>query len=622
MCGICGCVQRKEQPVSRDRIKKMADTLVHRGPDQEGLHVDGAVGLGFRRLAVIDLHMGDQPMYHADGSAVIVFNGEIYNFRELRADLEARGCRFRTQSDTEVIVYAYGAYGLDFVRHLRGMFALAIWDTVRRRLVLARDRLGKKPLFYYQSDEGLAFASEIKALLQDERVPRRIAPHALDRYCTYRYTPGTDTILEGVKRLPPAHLLVYTPDDGEKQLRRYWLPLGANGKKTTAEDVDRALRKAVQLRMISDVPFGAFLSGGIDSSIVVALMASMSEAPIKTFSIGFEDDAFNELPYARLVAERYRTDHHEYVVKPDVVDVLPKLVWYADEPFGDVSALPTYYVSKMARQEVTVALNGDGGDECFGGYNHYRAVLRTLKYASMPEKLRAYVVESVIEALPAAGALRRIQQMMRDARRPLAAQYARRMILLPAAMRHALYTPDFAERLSEEADQFIAAQFPEASHQSALTRMTLADMSHLLPDDFLVKVDRMSMANSLEARSPFLDHHVVEAAMTLPDTDRMLWHGPGKRLLRRLYGSMIPRPILRRKKTGFGVPVDRWFRGPLQGLCRDILQDPRAQQRGYFRPEAVQALIERQVAGKENLGRVLWTLVMLELWFRRFVDGD
>ena len=622
MCGICGRVNTGARPVSRALVGRMAGTLVHRGPDQEGFHVVEDVGLGIRRLAIIDLHTGDQPMYDAEGTVVVVFNGEIYNFKELRADLEAQGYRFRTRSDTEVMVYAYKAYGLDFVDHLRGMFALALWDTVRRRLVLARDRLGKKPLFYCQGDQGLAFASEIKALLQDERVPRRIAPHALDRYCTYRYTPGTDTILEHVKRLPPAYLLVYTPDNGEKQLRRYWSPLGANGKQAAAEDVDRALRKAVELRMISDVPIGAFLSGGIDSSIVVALMASMSEAPIKTFSIGFEDDAFNELPYARLVAERYRTDHHEYVVKPDVVDILPKLVWYADEPFGDVSALPTYYVSKMARQEVTVALNGDGGDECFGGYNHYKAVLRTLKYAGLPEKLRAYLVEPVIEALPATGALRRLQQMVRDARQPLAAQYARRMMLLPAAMRHALYTPDFAERLSEEADPFIAAPFPEAAHQSALTRMTLADVSHLLPGDFLVKVDRMSMANSLEARSPFLDHHVVEAAMTLPDTDRMLWHGPGKRLLRRLYGSMIPRPILRRKKTGFGVPVDRWFRGPLQGLCRDILRDPRAQQRGYFRPEAVQALIERHVAGKENLGHVLWTLVMLELWFRRFVDGD
>lgn len=622
MCGICGRINTGAKLVSRALVGRMAGMLAHRGPDQEGFHVAEDVGLGFRRLAIIDLRTGDQPMYDAEGTVVVVFNGEIYNFKELRADLETQGYRFRTQSDTEVMIYAYKAYGLDFVDRLRGMFALALWDTVRRRLVLARDRFGKKPLFYHHSDEGLAFASEIKGLLQDERVPRRISPHALDRYCTYRYTPGTDTILDGVKRLPPAHLLVYTPDDSEKQLRRYWSPLSANGKQATPEDVDRALRKSAQLRMISDVPLGAFLSGGIDSSIVVALMASMSEAPIKTFSIGFEDEAFNELPYARLVAERYRTDHHEYVVKPNVVDVLPKLVWYADEPFGDVSALPTYYVSKMARQEVTVALSGDGGDECFGGYYHYKAVLRTLKYAGMPEKLRAYIIEPVIEALPAAGTLRRLQQMMRDARQPLAAQYTRRMILLAAAMRHALYTPEFAEQLTEEADQFIAAQFPQASHQTALMRMTLADMAHLLPGDFLVKVDRMSMAHGLEARSPFLDYRVVEAAMTLPDTDRMLWYGPGKRLLRRLYGSMIPRPILRRKKTGFGVPVDRWFRGPLQELCRDILRDPRAQQRGYFRPEAVQVLIERHVAGKENLGHVLWALVMLELWFRRFIDGD
>lgn len=622
MCGICGKVNTGARPVSRALVERMAGTLVHRGPDQEGFHVEGAVGLGIRRLAVIDLRTGDQPMYHADGTTVVVFNGEIYNFRELRAVLEAQGYRFSTQSDTEVIVYAYRAYGLDFVRHLHGMFALALWDAVRRRLVLARDRVGQKPLFYHHGKEELVFASEIKALLQDGRVPRRISAQALDRYLTYRYTPGTDTVLEAVKRLPPAHLLVYTPDDGEKRLRRYWSPLGDNGKQATAEDVDRALRKAVQLRMISDVPLGAFLSGGLDSSIVVALMASMSEAPIKTFSIGFEDDAFNELPYARLVAERYRTDHHEYVVKPDVVDVLPRLVWYADEPFGDVSALPTYYVSKMARQEVTVALSGDGGDECFGGYNHYKAVLRTLKYAGMPEVLRDFVVEPLVKALPAAGVLRRLQQMMRDARQPLAAQYGRRMILFPAPARLALYTPEFAEQLSGEADQFIAEQFPEASHQSALTRMTLADVLSLLPGDFLVKVDRMSMANSLEARSPFLDHTVVEAAMTLPDTDRMLWHGPGKRLLRRLYGSMIPRPILRRKKTGFGVPVDQWFRGPLQELCRDILGGPRAQQRGYFRPEAVRALIERHRTGQENRGRVLWTLVMLELWFRRFVDGD
>jgi asparagine synthase (glutamine-hydrolysing) len=621
MCGICGRVNQ-HQPVERQLIKAMANVLEHRGPDQEGFHVESNTGLGFRRLSIIDLSTGDQPMTNEDGSIVIIFNGEIYNFQDLRPDLEARGHQFRTRSDTEVIVHAYEEYGTDFVIHLHGMFALAIWDRNRQRLVLARDRMGKKPLFYHHAPGGLLFASELKSILQDPVVPRRVSALALDRYLAYRYTAGQDiTILEHVCQLPPAHLLIYKAAEDRLTVQRYWSPLDAiRETPTTDEEIDALFRDAVRVRLISDVPLGAFLSGGIDSSLIVALMASFSDRPVTTFSIGFHEKRYNELPYARQVAERYHTEHYEHIVEPNALDVLPALVWYLDEPFGDSSALPAYYVAQMARQHVTVALSGDGGDESFAGYRHYKSMVRTLRYGQLHPTVRHGLIEPVLEHVPARGPVARLQKMVDYAHQTLPEQHANRVRITHAAQRSALYRSDFAAQLADNSDQYVMDQFVQHPQLSPVGQMLLTDLLTVLPGDFLVKADRMSMGNSLEARSPFLDHRLVEAALNLPDDARLRWYGPSKLVLRRLYSHLLPPDILKRPKAGFAVPLDDWFRGRLAGLARETLLSTRARQRGLFDSTAVEHLIDQHTQGQARRGTLLWTLLMLELWFCRFLD--
>lgn len=622
MCGICGVVGHREMVIDRHLLENMTDVIKHRGPDRGGFHTEPGIGLGFRRLSIIDLSTGDQPMFSADGSIAIVFNGEIYNFQELRSALEAQGDTFRTRSDTEVIIHAYEKYGLDFIAHLHGMFAFALWDRNQRRLIMARDRVGKKPLFYHHAQGRLIFASEMKAILEDRQIPRTVTPKAIDHYLTYRYVPGDETILAEIRRLPPAHRLIYYPDDDTLRVERYWSPLDHEARSPVSdEELDHLIREAVRLRMISDVPLGAFLSGGLDSSIIVALMASFSDRPIKTFSIGFGEDRYNELPYARLVAERYKTEHYEYIVKPEIETVLDKLVWYLDEPMGDSSALPSYYVSQMARQEVTVALNGDGGDESFAGYPRFGTMLRTLKYAALPGGIRRHLLEPVFARLPDSRLTRRIHHLSDYSRHPLAIQYAIHIYLMSAAQRMTLYQGDVAEQLVSSTDQYIVDMFCQSNGFSPLAQMTLTDIQCSLPGDLLVKMDRMSMAHSLEARSPFLDHRIIEASLTLPDSARLNWHSPNKIVLRRLYHHLLPEAILKRRKSGFRIPVDEWFRGPLLNLTREVLLNAPAQQRAYFNPAAVRQLIDDHAAGRRNAGDILWELVVLELWLSKFIDG-
>ena len=622
MCGICGKATTDGKPIERALIERMARIMEHRGPDDEGFHLEQGVGLGFRRLAIIDLSTGHQPMTNEDGSVIIAFNGEVYNFQELRPPLEAAGHQFRTRSDTETIIHAYEEYGLDFVNYLRGMFALAIWDRNQRRLVLARDRLGQKPVFYHHSAEGLVFASEMKSILLDEHVPRDLAPQIIDHYLAFRWTESDhQTVLQHVHRVPPGHLLIYEPDRNHLELKRYWTPSdGLSDTSPTDAEIDALIREAIQLRLISDVPLGAFLSGGLDSSIIVALMAETSGAPVKTFSIGFNEKRFNELPHARLIAERYQTDHTEFVVTPDVINVLPHLVWFLDEPFGDSSALPSYYVAQMARQKVTVALSGDGGDENFSGYRRYKSIMRTLRYMDLPTPLRQLVIEPALNVLPGQRAIKRLRNMAAYARQPLEEQYTHRVVLTQLQERLALYRPDFQAHIHAHAEAYFPQRFSTNSHLSALARILLVELNTVLTNDYLVKVDRMSMANSLEVRSPFLDHKLIEATVNLPDDARMLWRGPGKRILRRLYSPLLPKDLLKKPKAGFSVPIDDWFRGPLRDTVYDVLLSTTTEQRGIFQPQTLRNLVERHTVHGENVGNMLWTLIMLELWLRKFVD--
>jgi asparagine synthase (glutamine-hydrolysing) len=625
MCGICGIVSRDGAPVEAAALGRMATALAHRGPDDHGLHVAGGAGLGHRRLAIIDLTPdGHQPMANEDGTVHVVFNGEIYNFLELRPHLEKRGHRFRSRSDTEVILHLYEEHGTDCLRHLRGMFAFAIWDAPRRRLFAARDRLGKKPLYYARTPGGLLFASEIKGVLAEGSVPRRPHAEALHHYLTYQCVPSPLTAFEGIERLPPAHFLIY--EGGGLRVERYWRL--AYGPKLRAPDAELAaelrerLREAVRLRLVSDVPLGAFLSGGVDSSAVVALMSEAGGGPVRTFSIGFTEEEFDELPYARQVAERFGTRHTEWVVEPRALEILPRLVWHFDEPFADPSAIPTWHVSRLAREQVTVALNGDGGDEAFAGYGRYLANDRTWRLEQSAPR-RAYR-----RARALAGAIRRAARrrtLPRGLRRALGRvspemENALRLCHFSPEEKEALYSPAFAAAVGG-IDSF-ALLFAAAAASGAadfLDRTLAADVALYLPDDLLVKVDVASMAHALEARSPFLDHELMEFAARLP-VDLKIRGGVGKYLLKRALADILPEPVLRRRKMGFGVPLARWFRGELREFVSDTLLGGRALARGYFRPAAVRALVEEHLRGREDRSNHLWDLTMLELWHRTFID--
>ena len=594
----------------------------HRGPDGEGIACRGAAGLGHRRLAIIDLVTGDQPMASDDGSVRIVFNGEIYNFRELRTELEARGARFRTESDTEVILRAYEADGPDCVRQLRGMFAFAILDERARRLVLARDRAGIKPLVYAWDGRRLLFASEIKAILEDPAVSRDVDLEALGQYLTFHYVPAPRTIFRAIRKLPPASTLILSLDGGEPVVSRYWnLRFAPDASVSEADWVDRLrgqLTDAVRCHMVSDVPIGAFLSGGMDSSTVVALMAQASPTPIRTFSIGFDEADFDELRFARQVAARYGTDHYELVVKPNALEVLPKLAWHFDEPFADSSAIPTYYVSKITREHVTVALSGDGGDENFAGYRRYaRALELHERFDQGPARLMRPLLRVASSLLPVgapgqaltgmlgAGPIERYFRLITYQRR----ETLRRLLSDELAdLARSATDPGSFSRLASEGDT--------PDYVSTLQHI---DIATYLPGDILAKVDGMSMAVSLESRVPLLDHRLMEFLATIPSTLK-LRNGSGKYLLQRAMAQDLPGEILTRKKMGFGVPLGAWFRRELRDMTRDVLLGPRARQRGIFRASEVDTLLATHDAGRRDCSARLWSLVCFELWMRQWVD--
>ncbi|MBI04420.1 MAG: asparagine synthase (glutamine-hydrolyzing) [Pelagibacteraceae bacterium] len=621
MCGICGIINKNSKKVSLENVKIMAKMLHHRGPNDEGYFIDDNIGLGFKRLSIIDIANGAQPMFSDDKSVTVVFNGEIYNYQTLRHELKKNGVIFKTNSDTEVVLKSYIYYGLDFIEKLRGMFAIAILDKNIREIILVRDRLGKKPLFYHNSNKRFSFSSEMKSLLKLDDIDRDISLKSLDQFVAFGYVPGSDTIVNSIKRVEPGNLLRYSYKNDEYEIVNYWTPKLNKRNKIPNQSLDKIIGASVKLRMISDVPLGAFLSGGIDSSIVVALMSKYSNVPVKTFTVGFEEQEFNELPLSRIVAKRYRTEHHEYVLKPDIKSILPDIVWYADEPFGDSSALPTYFLAKMAAQEVTVALNGDGADEVFGGYDRYKAILRVLKYKSSPALARIFL-KNIIKYFPQNNYFNRIKKMVAFSEMSLQNHYMDKMMIKRRDARLKLYTDDTKHVIKKNNDNYHSLfELDPNNLNSPLARIMINDLLNYLPGDLLVKMDRMSMANSLEVRSPFLDHNVVEAASHLDDSEKLLWYGPNKRFLRKTYGQMIPNEILNRPKTGFGIPVSEWLRGPLYTMSNDILLSSIATNRGYFNTKMVSKILDEHKSIKKDHSNLIWSLMMLELWFKNFIDN-
>ena len=631
MCGIAGILYRDAaRPVAPELLGRMSAVLAHRGPDDAGIHRRGGVGLVHRRLSIIDLSpAGHQPMTNEDESCWIVFNGEIYNFLELRPGLLQRGHRFRSQSDTEVILHLYEEHGVECLRLLRGMFAFAIWDAPRRQLVLARDRLGKKPLCYHWDGEAFRFASEAKAILQDPAVEPRPDPAGISQYLTYGYVPSPGSAFQGLRRLPPGHYLTW--QDGRVQVARYWrLRRDRKLQRPEAEwcgEIRDRLQEAVRIRLVSDVPLGAFLSGGIDSSAIVAMMSRASSGPVKTFSIGFDEPEYDELRYARLVAERYGTDHHELVVRPDAVDVLPKLSWHFDEPFADSSAVPTYYVSQMTRQHVTVALNGDAGDENFGGYDRYLASLLAASFDRWPgAALLRRAIRWGLRLWPRTGVrtslLARGRRFLDGLSEVPERRYARWFCHFYGDRKDELLSPAFRAGLDgADALEVLLAAYRESEAPDFADATLGVDVGLYLPDDLLVKVDIASMAHSLEARSPFLDHEFMEFAASIP-SDLKIRGRTKKYILKRALAELVPAEILHRPKMGFGVPIDHWLRHELRDLVHDTLLAPRARSRGYFRPEVVQRFLDEHTSGRAGWHYLLWNLLMLELWHRTYVDGD
>lgn len=633
----------------------MTRVLSHRGPDDAGgYHSDlpqksflfdherqwaeytpgseTGAALGHRRLSIIDLGTGHQPLCNEDGTVWIAFNGEIYNYQELRSELIQQGHQFKTESDTEVIVHLYEEQGTACVERLRGMFAFGIWDERRQRLFLARDRMGQKPLFYREEPGRLSFASELKSLLQLPQASREVDPHAIDLFLAYQYVPHPWSILKGYQKLPPAHRAIY--ERGELTVERYWTPPYQDPQSHTdlpfqsppewSKALRQTLTESVRIRMRSDVPLGAFLSGGIDSTIIAGLMQSMSERPVHTFSIGFPVKQFDERSYAREAAAMLGTEHHEYVVEPAALEMLPRLAWHYDEPFADSSAIPTMYLSQVTRQEVTVSLSGDGGDELFAGYDRYRAVALSQWFDRLPEIVKKMMTASIWQKLPASveqkSFRRRVKRFLAGLAVPPERRYLKWVGIFDTERRLEMYTPDFREQLqSFDADQFLLDAYQLCPDRDFVTRTTATDVLTYLPCDILTKVDIASMAHSLECRSPFLDHHVAELAAVMPLNLKM-HKGRGKQILVDTFADLLPESIQTRKKMGFGVPLNHWFRNELKPLLYDVLLDQRAIDRQIFDKAAVEQLISEHQNQQWDHSARLWSLLVLEMWFRTFID--
>ncbi len=596
----------------------MCAAIRHRGPDDEGLFVEPGVAIGMRRLSIIDLATGHQPIHNEDRTVWVVFNGEIYNYRQLREDLESRGHRFYTSTDTETIVHAYEEWGEDAFVRLRGMFGIALWDSRARTLLLARDRVGIKPLHYAIAGERLYFGSEIKSLLTAGLTPE-LDPRSLDHYLTFLYTPRDASMFAGIRKLSPGHLLRW--QNGRADVNRYWeLPVEPRpmSEGETVERLRETLRDAVRSHLMSDVPLGAFLSGGVDSSLVVGLMAEASDRPVRTFSIGFDEPRYDELEHARVVARHFGTDHHEFVVRPDALAILDRLIGHFDEPFGDSSAVPTWYVSELAARHVTVVLSGDGGDELFGGYTRYLPHPRVAAFDRLAPPGSRAIAGLIWPHLPhgmtGKNFLRRIA---RDAR----GRYLDEIGFFQRDEKDALLSPDLRRQAEgADAEDGFLTRFDRLANLDWHAQMMHADFETYLPEDILVKVDRMSMAHSIESRVPLLDNEVVEFAARIPASLKIR-DGRRKHILKEAAKGVLPREILERRKQGFGVPLSVWFRGDLRSLFSDVLLSATARQRGYFDDAFIERLVREHVAGRRDHTLRLWGLVVFELWHRAYLDN-
>ncbi|MGE0454718.1 MAG: asparagine synthase (glutamine-hydrolyzing) [Vicinamibacteria bacterium] len=625
MCGIAGMLSYDGPPPTQEALSRMLATLVHRGPDDEGQHVDGPVALGARRLSILDVEGGHQPISNEDGSVWAVQNGEIYNYRELREQLLSRGHRLRTTSDTETLVHLYEDAGDDFLAELRGMFALALWDARRRRLLLARDRLGIKPLYVHENAAGLVFGSELKALLASGRVPREIDPAAVRDYAQLLYVPAPAAIFRGVRKLRPGRLLV--AEAGGSRERAYWALGGEPSDRAPLEDQLERFRdlfeESVALHMRSDVPYGAFLSGGIDSSAVVGTMARLQPAPVRTFSIGFRSGRFDERHWARLVSRRFGTQHEEFVVEPDAFSLLGPLGESFDEPFADAAFLPTYVLSGLARRQVKVVLTGDGGDELFAGYDRHRFERWAELAARLPRLLRRGLLAPLLGALrlPAdwrsADVLRLARRKLDLLEHPSDERYARNFLSWSPAEFRALAGPALRAAGDGELPRRFAGVMAEVPGADFIGRRLRLDTLTWLPDQMLTKVDRATMAQSLEARVPFLDQRLVEFAFALPEESKFAF-ATLKRFLKLAFAELLPAELLRRPKHGFEVPIDEWLRGPLRERLRDELQPARLARHGFFEPAFVGRLLAEHEQRRRNRSRELFLLLVFELWYSRW----
>jgi asparagine synthase (glutamine-hydrolysing) len=628
MCGICGILYKDpDRHPDLSLVKAMCDTIVHRGPDAEGQKVLGQVGMGMRRLAIIDLKTGDQPLGNEDGTCWIVFNGEIYNFLELRKSLEGDGHHFRTNTDTESIVHGYETWNEDVCTHLNGMFGFALWDGRKKRLILARDRMGIKPLYYYEDSEKLVFGSEIKAILACPDIDRTIDTTALNNFLTFEYIPSPRSIFRRIRKLEPGHYLTW--ENGRKEIRPYWSlkPAEENWKEEEArERLEELVRDAVRLRLVSDVPLGAFLSGGIDSSIVVAQMAGLMDQPVKTFSIGFRESSYNELKYARAVAEKYQTEHHEFTVEAKALELTEKLIGHLDEPFGDFSIFPTYLVSRIARDYVTVTLSGDGGDELFAGYDTYLAHRFDRKfYHRLPKLVKRGLFDPLARHLPPTeqkkGVINSYKRFIQGTWLPKSLYHARWMVFLQEEERRRIFSPDVWEELcDQDFYDFIHSWSRDVEGVDDITRTGYIDAKTYLIDNILVKVDRMSMATSLEARVPYLDHRVVEFAFSLPPRFKLKGLKT-KVLLKDTFWNNLPYEVQHRDKQGFSIPIKNWIRNELKPMMMDLLDPGRLRRQGFFNADFVTKLKEQHLQGNENHSHKLWALMVFQQWYDLFAGN-
>ena len=623
MCGIVGIIHPENKgTVDGGILRAMNSALRHRGPDDEGYWIHHNVGLGMRRLSIIDVAGGHQPVANEDGNVWAVFNGEIYNFLELRRELIQKGHRFKSRSDSEVIVHLYEEKGEDFVQDLRGMFAIALWDARARKLLLYRDRVGIKPLHYRFKNGTLLFASEIKALLEYPEVSREISLPAVNDYLSFLYIPTPKTIYREIAKLPAGHFLRYA--EGEIKIRRYWdFEYQENSERSEsvcAERLREAIRESVKLHLISDVPLGAFLSGGMDSSTVVASMSEENASPVKTFSIGFQDDEFNELPYAREVAGYFKTDHREQIMEVNALHLLPKILSGFDEPFADSSAIPTFLVSEFARKQVTVALSGDGGDELFAGYTWTRKENWLEQYRKLPHALRraaeSFFLKKGYHPVRETNALSLIQRFIYDAKQSPFESFARRSMCFQPWMKEELFRPWFREALKEDRSAEILRGFFDGKNSASLmNRLLYLDSKVYLPDDLLTKVDRMSMMHSLELRVPLLDHKLIELAGSIPFSLKLKGRTT-KSILKQAMKNTLPPKILRQRKQGFSIPLKKWFQGDLHDFSKKLLLDQKSECSRYFRTESIRRLLDEHRSGRQNFGHQLYTLVVFELWSR------